>query len=78
MPDRMLTTGQVAKMTGLSVRTVCKLFDQKTLDGYRVPGGEHRKISEISLRQMADRLRMPLKELQPRKTKCRKTRATRP
>lgn len=81
MPERMLTTGEAARMTGYCVRTVVKWFDTGLIAGYRVPGGQDRRINERSLRQMANRLGMPLTELppKPKRTSCRRTKcATKP
>lgn len=75
MPDKILTTGQVAKMTGHSPRTVVSWFNQGIIKGYIIPGSQDRRISERSVVKMAEVAGMKLNKLEPRK--CRKS-ATKP
>jgi len=41
---RVYTTGQVAKICMVTPRTVCKWVDDGRLKGYRIPGGNDRRI----------------------------------
>ncbi len=50
-------------MTGHCPRTVAKWFDTGIVSGYRIPGSLDRRISEVSLRKMAEAWGMPLKDL---------------
>lgn len=49
MGDDVLTTGQVAEMCNVSVRTVCNWADNLGLRSYRVPGSTHRRIQAKEL-----------------------------
>lgn len=42
--DRVLTTGQVAKICRVAPRTVSKWFDRGQLQGYKIPGSRDRRI----------------------------------
>lgn len=46
---RFFTTGQVATLLGCSPKTVCKHIDSKRLRGFRIPGGQDRRVSQESL-----------------------------
>lgn len=46
---RVYTTGQVAKICKVAPRTVSKWFDAGKLKGYRIPGGQDRRIPRIYL-----------------------------
>ena len=41
---RILTTGQIAKRTRVSVGTVAKWIDDGILRGYRIPGSRDRRV----------------------------------
>lgn len=71
MPDRMLTTGQVAAMTGYCCGTIKKWFDCGMLKGHRSPGRQDRRISYRSVVKMALSLGMDLDEPLPRKKRVR-------
>ncbi len=47
--DRVFTTGQVAKICGVAPRTVCKWHDAGTIQGYRLPGSDDRRIPRRDL-----------------------------
>jgi len=46
---KLLTTGDVAKVAGVSVRLVHKWIDSGILRGYRLPGSRFRRIEPASL-----------------------------
>ncbi len=71
MVDKMWTTGEVAKITGHSARTIAKWFDKGLVSGYLIPGGVDRRISDRSLREMAERIGMPLVYLNLPEKKCK-------
>jgi len=43
-PNRVLTTGEVARICKVAPRTVSKWFDSGQLRGYRIPGSRDRRI----------------------------------
>lgn len=47
--NRVYTTGQVAKICELSLSTIIRCIDSRDLEGYRVPGSTHRRITHDSL-----------------------------
>ncbi len=40
----VLTTGQASKICNVAPQTVSKWLDTGLLNGYRIPGGKHRRI----------------------------------
>ena len=61
--NKVFTTGQVAKICKVSPRTVCKWFDAGRLHGYRIPGGQDRRILRGELIRFLKAHGMPLGEL---------------
>ena len=51
MIDRMLSTGEVAKVLGVSVRKAVQLIDSKIIKGWKIPGSQHRRVEEKNLRE---------------------------
>ena len=50
MSNRVFTTGQVAKICGVAMRTVTKWTDRdKILPYFRVPGTDHRRVTKAAL-----------------------------
>lgn len=49
-PD-VLTTGQIARLTGVATRTVCKWIDGGALKGYRIPLSSARRVRRGDLLQ---------------------------
>lgn len=50
MSDKMFTTGEVAKFTGVNFRTVIRWIERGELAGYKLPGrGDHRVTLESLL-----------------------------
>ncbi len=56
---RFLTTHQIAKMLGVSERTVANWIDRSHLDAFRTPGG-HRRVSPASLKEFLRKRKMPI------------------
>ena len=56
MANRILTTGQVARVMGVSMRTVVRWIDQKQLKGFVIPGSQHRRVEEKHLREFMKEL----------------------
>lgn len=49
--DRMLTTGQVARVMGVSMRVVAGWIGRGELKGFTMPGSRHRRVEEKHLRE---------------------------
>ena len=47
-PEEMVTTGQAARVLGVSVETVRRYLDTGVLDGCRLPSGQ-RRITRASV-----------------------------
>lgn len=56
MADRILTTGQVARVMDVSTRTVTGWIDGGLLKGFRVPGSRHRRVEEKHLKEFMKEL----------------------
>jgi excisionase family DNA binding protein len=59
-PGKFYTTTQVARLCGLSHRTIAKLFDAGVIRGYRLPGSGFRRIPEKELLSFLAALGMPI------------------
>ncbi len=46
---RFFTTGEVAKLCGLSQQTVIRCFDDGRLSGFKVPGSKFRRVPREDL-----------------------------
>ncbi len=46
---KLYTTGEVAKICKVAVRTVCKWTDHGDLKSFRIPGSQHRRIPHDAL-----------------------------
>jgi excisionase family DNA binding protein len=62
--EKIFTTGEVAKLCRISPRTVCKLFDQGKLGGYRVPGSRDRRIPGRALQKFCNDYGLPTEGIQ--------------
>ncbi len=60
----VLTTGQAARLCNVAPQTVSKWLDTGLLDGYRIPGGKHRRIPIRSLDQFMRQHGLPLAALE--------------
>jgi len=56
-------TGEVGKLCRVAPRTVSKWFDSGKLKGYRIPGGQDRRIPRAELIRFLKEHGMPLYEL---------------
>lgn len=45
--EKYYTTGQAAKISGLSVNTIIRRFDSGKLKGFRIPGSRFRRIFKL-------------------------------
>lgn len=59
MPKQFLTTGEAARVLGLSATAVQDLFDRGELKGFRIPGSAHRRIARESLVEALARFGLP-------------------
>ncbi len=68
----VLTTGDVARICGVTIRTVIKWFEQGRLDGFRLPGSRDRRFTlEATTRFLRDN-GMPLDLLERRQDSSRR------
>ena len=61
---KSFTTGQVAKICKVALRTVSKWFDSGRLRGYRIPGSQDRRIPREHLLRFLKEHGMPLGDLE--------------
>lgn len=61
----VLTTGDVARLCGVTIRTVIKWYEQGRLEGYRLPGSRDRRFTAQAVRRFLRANDMPLGELGP-------------
>lgn len=64
-----LTTGDVDDICGMSTRTVHKWIDGGLLEGWTIPGSQHRGVSRTALVAFMKANGMPLTKLEPLETK---------
>lgn len=62
-PQRVLTTGQIARICNVAPRTVSKWFDLGQLRGYRIPGSRDRRVPVDQLVRFMKAHDMPLNGL---------------
>ena len=60
----VLTTGQVAKLCNVTIRTVIKWFENGHLEGYRIPGSRDRRFPRNNVVEFMQSHGIPLGELQ--------------
>jgi len=60
----VFTTGEVARICKVAPRTVSKWFDSGRLKGYRIPGGQDRRIPRANLIQFLKDHNFPMDELE--------------
>lgn len=60
---KVFTTGQVSQICRVSHRTVCKWVDRGQLKGYKLPGGNDRRIPRESLVEFMQANSFPLEGL---------------
>ena len=61
--QRKFTTGQVARICDVTPQTAAKWIDSGELKGYRIPGGNDRRVSRASLITFLKKHGMPLRGL---------------
>ena len=47
--NKIYTTGQISKICEISTATVIRSIDNGDLEGYKIPGSNHRRVSHNSL-----------------------------
>lgn len=67
--QRVLTTGQVARICRVAPRTVSKWFDSGQLRGYRIPGSRDRRIPLTHLVRFMRKHGLPMDELETGRTR---------
>ena len=60
----VLTTGQVAKLCNVTIRTVIKWFENGHLEGYRIPGSRDRRFPRENVIRFMRAHGIPLGELE--------------
>jgi excisionase family DNA binding protein len=61
------TTGEVARVCGVTKRTVIQWIDSGKLKGYRIPGSKHRRVSADALRTFLRTYKIPAYADTPRR-----------
>jgi excisionase family DNA binding protein len=59
-PENALTTSEVAKLCGVSQRTVIRWVEREELPAYKLPGRGDRRVTAAQLRQFMRKHGMPL------------------
>ncbi|MHC4122628.1 MAG: helix-turn-helix domain-containing protein [Planctomycetota bacterium] len=62
----VLTTGDIAKICNVSIRTASKWFDKGLLKGYQLPGSGDRRIPADEFQEFAKKYNMPYKKQKPK------------
>ena len=66
-PDQeVFTTGEVARICNVTIRTVIRWIDSGRLKGYRIPGSRDRRVTRRELVRFLRRHDLPLGPLDPR------------
>lgn len=63
MVNGTYTTGQVARICGVSKRLPAVWFDKGLLKGFRLPGGGHRRVPHENLVEFLEEHGIPLERL---------------
>lgn len=58
------TTGEVAKICNVTIRTVIKWFESNELKGYKIPGSKDRRIPRENLVEFMRKYDIPMKGLE--------------
>ena len=59
----VLTTGDVARVCGVTIRTVIKWFEEGRLQGYKLPGSRDRRFTRAALERFVRENDLPLELL---------------
>lgn len=62
MKQKFYTTGQAAKICGISQQTIIRCFDSGRLEGFRIPGSKFRKIPYENLLGFMRENNLPLED----------------
>jgi excisionase family DNA binding protein len=65
----VFTTGEVAKICNVTIRTVIKWFESGDLLGYKIPGSKDRRIPRDNLVDFMRRYNIPLRGLETKRRK---------
>jgi len=68
----VLTTGDVARICGVTIRTVIKWYEQGRLEGYRLPGSRDRRFTVEAITRFLRDNSMPLTLLDRRSNRTRR------
>jgi excisionase family DNA binding protein len=63
MAKDVLTTGDVARTCGVTIRTVIKWFEEGRLEGYKLPGSRDRRFTRLALERFLRANDMPMELL---------------
>jgi excisionase family DNA binding protein len=63
MMKDVLTTGDVARTCGVTIRTVIKWFEEGRLEGYKLPGSRDRRFTRSAVERFLKQNDMPLELL---------------
>ena len=63
MAKEVLTTGDVARSCGVTIRTVIKWFEEGRLQGYKLPGSRDRRFTRTAVERFLRENDMPLELL---------------
>ena len=61
--NRVYTTGEVARICGISQQTVIRCYDRNLINGYLIPGSRYRKITHKNLVDFMIKNNIPLEGL---------------
>jgi excisionase family DNA binding protein len=64
----VLTTGDVARLCRVTIRTVIKWYEQERLEGYRLPGSRDRRFTRVAVERFMRSNEIPLDLLSPKQT----------
>lgn len=65
MQKDYLTLTETAELLNISISTVRRMFDAGMLTGFRLPGGEHRRISRASIEAFRQAQAQPQQQAAP-------------
>jgi excisionase family DNA binding protein len=65
MTKDVLTTGDVARLCGVTIRTVIKWFEAGRLEGYRLPGSRDRRFTRAAVERFVHGHGLPAELLAP-------------
>lgn len=64
----LLTTGVAARIAGVSIQTIIRWVDSRTVPGFRLPGSSHRRVVRDGLVAFLLEHKMPIRREIDRKT----------